>query len=119
MIGLYEDWAPEKRLLTMPFFAHLGPTGFCFDWLVGLVGWMVVVGWLLVLGDTFRRHFSFSRLDEQYPDPCGHRMCSNRQKKKEMASAPNVCSPSFPILLAANCMSLAKSIANKVTSVDF
>jgi hypothetical protein len=38
---------------------------FVTGWLVWWVGWLV--GWLFLLGDT-RRHFSFSRLDEQDPD---------------------------------------------------
>jgi hypothetical protein len=54
----------KKRFLTM-LSPHPGPDKFLTGWLVWWVGWLV--GWLLLLGDT-RRHFSFSRLDERYPD---------------------------------------------------
>jgi hypothetical protein len=72
----------------------------------------MVVGWLLV-GTTLLTTL-FSRLDEQILTltPCGHRMCSQSPKSKEMASAPNVCSPSHP--LAQLHEPVAKSIANKV-----
>jgi hypothetical protein len=61
-------------------------------------------GWLAGLVGTTLLTTLFSRLDEQDLTPyLADTENSNRQSK--MASAPNLC-PSFPILFAANCMSL-------------
>jgi hypothetical protein len=112
-LGPMKNW--PKKVSNLPVVRPtLGPRSFVFltGWLVWWVGWLV--GWLVLLGDTATLFVFSSRRTGSDPY-LGHRMCSNRQKSKEMASA-NVCSPSFPILFAANCMSCSQSTANKSTS---